>query len=197
MDENAKKNEKDEISDEERANLERFADALDALKKETDAFDISSIRDEQHLRSILMEKVLATAVRFYSVTPQGGKPIPLSRLPKEEQESHLDHIIPKILDSFDGPGPSLRLSIAKIIINYRMSLRLKEKLPNLLPGSQKHRNAAESAAYLARKISMGLMFLNGWPLIEDDSRKKEFMATRKRLLEKVLENPETYDLEEV
>ncbi|MDR1133507.1 MAG: hypothetical protein LBL05_05050 [Synergistaceae bacterium] len=196
MEENVGKREEDGISDEERANLERFVDALDGLKKEADAFDVSSIRDEKHLRTIMMERVLETAVRFYAVTPEGGKSVPLSRLPKEEQESHLDKIMPKILDSFDGPGPLLRRSIARIILDYRMSLRLKEKLTNLRPKSPKYDKAMKSAAHLESMISLGVTFLYAWPLLEDDSRKKEFMATRKRLLEQVLEDPEAYDLEE-
>jgi hypothetical protein len=193
MDENVEKDKKDGIPDEERANLERL---MDALEKGVHAFDVSSVQDEKHLRAIVMERVLETAVRFYAVTPEGGKPIPLSGLPKEEQESYLDKIIPKVMDSFEGPGPLLRRNIARIILNYRMLLRLQEKLTNLSPGSQKHARAMESAAHIKRMISLGMMFLYGWPLINDDSRKKEFMATRKRLLEQVLEDPEAFDFEE-
>ena len=193
MDENVEKSEKGGISAEERANLER---ALDALEEGMNAFDVSSVRDEGHLRTIMMERVLEAAVRFYAVTPNGGKTIPLSRLPKEEQESHLDKIMPKVLGDIEGPGPVLRLNIARIILDYRMWLRLKEKLTNLSPKSPKHGKAMKSADHLARMISLGLMFLYAWPLLKDDSRKKEFMATRKRLLSEVLEDPETFNFEE-
>ncbi|MDR3164131.1 MAG: hypothetical protein LBU13_00970 [Synergistaceae bacterium] len=193
MDENVEKDKKNEISDEERANLKRL---LDTMEENMHSFDVSSVQDEKHLRAIMMERVLETAVRFYTVTPEGGEPIPLSRFPKEEQERHLDKIMPKVMDNFEGPGPLLRRNIARIILDYRILLRLKEKLTNLSPGSPKHIRATKSAAHVEHMISLGMMFLYGWPLLNDDSRKKEFMATRKRLLERVLEDPEEFNFEE-
>ncbi|MDR1622424.1 MAG: hypothetical protein LBS00_08630 [Synergistaceae bacterium] len=191
-DKSEKKKESDEFSDKEREQLGKVLDLLYAKLKE---FDIATVKDEQHLRTLIMDRVLKTATEFFTVRvtkendPQGTA-IPLMKLPQEEQEEYLNKLMLKILEDIEGPGPVLRRSIARLILDYRLLLRMREKLETLVLSSVKHRIASKGIRHLENKLSTGMFFLHTWPLANETEQKKKFLEIREKLLKETFENPE-------
>jgi hypothetical protein len=175
-------------------------------------FDISTVEDETHLRKLIMDRVLETATEFATVSVhkieikesdfregefeegkfQLGERIPLKDLPENERMEQLNRFMLQTLEHFDGPGPALRLSIARLILDYRLLPRLKETLATLYPSSAKHERVLKSIRHVESQIAMGMFSLYVWPMREDDKRKKEFQEIRAKLLGNALENPEAF-----
>jgi hypothetical protein len=186
------KNESDVFSEKEHGQLAKWMNLLHAKLKE---FDVTTVKDEQHLRSLIMDKVLEAAARFFTVSTQKGNgpkgpAIPLKDLPEEERAELLSNLMLKILGDIEGPGPVLRRYIARLILDYRLFLRMKKHLETLTPSSVKHRIASKSICHLELKMSEEMFFFYAWPLSSETKRKKEFLERREKLLKEVFENPE-------
>ncbi|MDR3265325.1 MAG: hypothetical protein LBT15_04865 [Synergistaceae bacterium] len=160
------------------------------LPEKPKAFDIAGIRDESHLREVIMNRVLETAAHNFTVSVNGGQEIAIEKLPEAQQGEHLNKIILKILDAMDGPGPLLRRAIAETILNYRMLIRLNEMLPTLKPSTARRRRVEEGIAHIEKLIREAILYFEAWSFFSDSSPKEKFNAIRRKLLEEVLENPE-------
>jgi hypothetical protein len=188
------KNKSDGLSGLEIAQLE---EVLDLLHEKLQEFDVAAIRDEQHLRTSIMNRVLDAAMEFFAVAASvgdapGGKPIRLIDMPEETRMEHLNRLMLQVLDKMDGPGPALRRSIARLILDYRLLLRLRETLTTLPPLSTQHKRVLKSIQHVETKLSTGMLLLFAWPLLKDDKRKKEWNELRNKVLQSVLENPEAF-----
>jgi hypothetical protein len=188
------KNKNDKLSENE---FKRLDQALDLLHERLKEFQVSEVKDEQHLRTFIMKRVLEGAGEFFTVAlPKSDapeeKPIRLKDIPEEERMEHLDRLMMKVLAEIDGPGPALRNSIARLILDYRLLLRLKETLATLDPSSSKYKRALKGIEVVESKLTSGMFFLYTWPLFSDEKRKKEFNRIHNKLLQNTLENPEAF-----
>jgi hypothetical protein len=140
------------------------------LPKEPKPFDIEEIRDETHLREIVMERVLDTALHNITTAGNDGNPsMPLADLPEEQQTEALNKVMLEFLDSNKGPGPLLRSSIAMMIISYRMRNRLKELLSTLNSSSFKAKRVREGIAHIEKMIRSGMFYFECWTFYTNDS----------------------------
>ena len=135
------------------------------LPKERSPFDIAEVRDEKHLREIVMDRVLEAAARNITVSAKDGSTLPIAELPEERQAEYLNKIIMEMLDSISGPGPVLRRSIAVVILNYRMRNRLKALLPTLRPSSTKFKRSGEGIAHIEKLIQLGMSYFDAWTFL--------------------------------
>ena len=147
------------------ADLDSF---LGLLQDKLSDFDVSAIRNEGHLRELIMNKALDAAVNSFTVSKDGGEPVLLAELPEGAQEWHLEKLLPKLMGDVKGPGALLRHKIALMILDYRMLLRLKETLPALHPASPKHRRVIDGISHVESRLRSGMLFLEAWPRFEPD-----------------------------
>jgi hypothetical protein len=168
------------------------AQLQELLPKEAKPFDIAEVRNETHLREIIMDRVLETAAHNISASVMGGPSVPLAELPEELQAKHLNKIIVDMLDSSNGPGPILRRSIAAAILNYRMRNRLKELLPTLPPSSSKSKHVEKGIAYIEDQIRTGMFYFETWTLFGDGPGEKQSDWEQQKLIERFLKR-ETKD----
>jgi hypothetical protein len=185
-------------------NAERVEEYLDSIYEQLTEFDVNTIKDEQHLRTLIMDRVLETAVKLLAVRVRTNESeeddddrnkgiiVRLLDMPEKMRMKHLNKLMLEILDHFEGPGPALRQSIARLILDYRLLPRLKETLATLYPSSAKHERVLKSIRHVESQIAMGMFSLYVWPMREDDKRKKEFQEIRAKLLGNALENPEAF-----
>ncbi|MDR1621644.1 MAG: hypothetical protein LBS00_04645 [Synergistaceae bacterium] len=162
------------------------------LPKEPKPFDISEVRDETHLREIIMDRVLETAAHNISASVRGGPSVPLAELPEDQQAKHLNKVILDMLDSDSGPGPILRRSIASTIFNYRMWNRLKELLPTLHPSSPKSKRVRQGIGYIEEQIKTGMFYFEAWTFFGDGPGGKQSDLVKQKLVERLLKR-ETKD----
>jgi hypothetical protein len=162
------------------------------LPKEPKPFDIVEVRDETHLREIIMDRVLETAAHNITASVMGGPAVPLSDLPQELQAKHLNKIMLDFLDSDSGPGPILRQSIASMILNYRMRNRLKELLPTLHPSSSKSKRVEQGITYIETQIKTGMFYFEAWTFFGDGPGEKQSDLVKQKLVERLLKR-ETKD----
>ncbi|MDR1377810.1 MAG: hypothetical protein LBJ36_02000 [Synergistaceae bacterium] len=184
-------------------NKERLGHYLDLLYEQLAEFDLDAVEDERHLRALIMDRVLETAVEFFAIKRVDNieddtddddteKFIRLKDLPEKTREEHLNKIMLKILDNYEGPGPALRHSVARLILDYRLLSRLKETLTTLDPSSVKHERVLKGIRHVESQMAMGMLFLHIWPTFKDNKQKKEFQEIRKKVLNNALENPEAF-----
>ena len=156
------------------------------LPKEPKPFDIAEVRDETHLREIIMARVLETAAHNITASVMGGPGVLIAELPEEQQAKHLDKIIVEMLDNDRGPGPILRRSIASTIFNYRMRNRLKELLPTLHPSSSKLKRIGQGIAYIEEQIKTGMFYFEAWTFFGDGHGGQQSDLTKQKLVELLL-----------
>jgi hypothetical protein len=161
---------------------------LKSLPKEPKPFDIAEVRDETHLREIIMDRVLETAAHNITASVMGGPSVPLAELSEEVQAKYLNKIILDLLDSTSGPGPILRRSIALTILNYRMRNRLKELLSTLHPSSYKSKRAAQGIVHIEEWIKTGMFYFEAWTFFRDEpsSGKTQSNLEKQKLVENLL-----------
>jgi hypothetical protein len=162
------------------------------LPKEPKPFDIAGIRDETHLRELIMDRVLETAAKNITASVMGGPSVPIAELPEEQQAEYLNKIMLDILDSGSGPGSILRLFIASTILHYRMRNRLKELLPTLPPSSSKSNRAEQGISYLEKRIETGMFYFEAWIFFGDGLGEQQSNLAKQRLVESLLKR-ETKD----
>ncbi|MDR1579921.1 MAG: hypothetical protein LBS35_06150 [Synergistaceae bacterium] len=156
------------------------------LPKEPKPFDIAEVRDETHLREIVMDRVLETAAHNITVSVKGGPSVPLADLPEERQAENLNKAMLEIMDSISGPGPILRKSIAAMILNYRIRNRLKELLaaPRLSPSKSKR--IEEGIAYIEKLMKSGMFYFEAWTFFGDGPDGKQSDLEKQKLVELLL-----------
>jgi hypothetical protein len=176
------------------ANKKAFLDAMDIgpeelwklFPKKPETFDIAEIRDETHLREVIMDKVLKVAARVFTVSANGGKSIAIEKLPEDQQEERLNKIMLEILDTVDGPGQVLRQGVATAILNYRMLIRLKELQPTLPPPTVKYKRLEEGITYIKKEIRVAMFYFEAWPFFSDSSLMEKFGVMTRELFERFL-----------
>jgi hypothetical protein len=156
------------------------------LPKEPKPFEVAEVRDETHLRELIMDRVLETAAHNITVSVKGGPSMSLAELPEDQQAEHLNKVILDMLDSDSGPGPILRLSIASTIFNYRMWNRLKELLPVPHPSSSKSKRVEKGIAYIEEQIKLGMFYFEAWTLFGDGPGGKQSDLAKQKLVERLL-----------
>jgi hypothetical protein len=157
------------------------------LPKEPKPFDLAEIRDETHLRKIVMDRVLETAAHNITVSEMGGPSAPLADLPEDERAKHLNKVMLDFLDSDSGPGPVLRRVIASVILNYRMRNRLKELLPTLHPSSSKYKRVERGIAYIEEQIKTGMFYFEAWTFFGNGLEQKQSDWAKQKLVDRFLE----------
>ncbi|MDR1648628.1 MAG: hypothetical protein LBR71_00080 [Synergistaceae bacterium] len=162
------------------------------LPKEPKPFDIAEVRDETHLREIIMDRVLETAAHNITASVMDGPAVPLAELPEEQQAKCLNKVMLDMLDSNIGPGPILRRAIAAAVLNYRMRDRLKDLLPTLPPPSPKSERVGRGIAYIEKQIKMGMFYFEAWTFFADGPGKKQSDLAKQNLVERFLKR-ETND----
>jgi hypothetical protein len=162
------------------------------LPKEPKPFDIAEVRDETHLREIIMNRVLETAAHNITISVMDGPPTPLADLPEDHRAEHLNKIMMEFLDSNSGPGPVLRQYIASTILNYRMRNRLEELLPTLPLSSSKSKRVEQGIAHIEKRIETGMFYFEAWTFFSDEVMGKPSNMTTQKLIELLLER-ETKD----
>jgi hypothetical protein len=156
------------------------------LPKEPKPFDIAEVRNETHLREIIMDRVLETAAHNITVSVTGGPSVPLADLPEDQRTKHLNKIMLDFFDSNSGPGPILRRSIALMILNYRMRNRLKELLSTLQPSSSKSKRAEQGIVYIEKQIKIGMFYFEALTLFGDGPGGKQSFLAKQKLVEHLL-----------
>jgi hypothetical protein len=159
---------------------------LELLPKEPKPFDIAEVRDETHLRELIMDRVLETAAKHITASVMGGPSVPIAELPEEQQAEYLNKVMLDILDSNSGPGSILRLYIASTILHYRMRKRLKELLPTLLPSSSKSNRVEQGISYTEKRIETGMFYFEAWILFGDGPGEQQSGLAKQKLVEKLL-----------
>ncbi|MDR1482699.1 MAG: hypothetical protein LBI74_08750 [Synergistaceae bacterium] len=167
-------------------------DLWEMLPKEPKPFDIEEVRDETHLRKIIMDRALDTVVHNVTASVMGGPMVPFADLPEDQQARLLNKIMLDFLDSNSGPGPILRRSIALTILSYRMRNRLKELLSALNPSSHKFKRAEQGIAYIEKQIKAGMFYFEAWTFFTDDPGGKQSDLAKQKLVERLLKR-ETKD----
>jgi hypothetical protein len=160
------------------------------LFEEMDKFDVSSVKDESHLRNIIMERVLESAEHMFTVSTNRGRAIVIKDLPEDVREERLDDLMTKILEDIQGPGPALRHRIATLILHYRMLLRFRTMLSSLTPSSPNYRKTLNGIKHIETTIRMAMFMLYSWPLERDDKKHKELLATQEKILQTFTRNPD-------
>jgi hypothetical protein len=164
----------------------------ESLPKEPKPIDKAEVRDETHLREIIMDRVLETTARNITASVMGGPPVPIADFPEDQRTEHLNKIMLDFLDSNSGPGPILRRSIALTILNYRMWNRLKELLPTLHPSSSKLRRVEQGIAYIERQIKTEMFYFEAWTFFGDGPGQKQSNLAKQKQVERLLRR-ETQD----
>ncbi|MDR1875440.1 MAG: hypothetical protein LBQ90_10580 [Synergistaceae bacterium] len=170
-------------------NFEKKRESFEAAFEEIQQFRIADVRDETHLRTMIADRVLETALQRLAMKV-GDRKVPLEELPEEKQEEALAELMEQVFGDVEGPGPVLRRAIARMVLDYRMALRLQKAMETMKPGSRKIENAQLSFFHLETTLAMSLIGLRSWPMARDerDSREarriKEAMSTnlKQRLL---------------
>jgi hypothetical protein len=156
------------------------------LPKEPKPFDIAEVRDETHLRELMMDRVLETAVKNFTALVRGDPSVPLAELSEDQQAKYLNKAMRDILDSNSGPGPILRLFIASTILHYRTRNRLKELLPTLPPSSSKSKRVGEGISYIEKKIRTGMFYFEAWIFFGGVPGEKQSNLAKQKLVESLL-----------
>jgi hypothetical protein len=161
------------------------------LPKEPKPFDIAEVRNEAHLREVIMDRALETATHNVTASVMGAS-VPLTDLPEDQQMKLLNKIMLDFLDSDSGPGPILRRSIALTILNYRMRNRLKELLSTLNPSSSKFKRVEQGIVHIEKQIKTGMFYFEAWTFFGDGPGGKQSPLAKQKLVERLLKR-ETKD----
>jgi hypothetical protein len=156
------------------------------LPKEPKPFDLAEVRDETHLREIIMDRALETVAHNITASVMGGLSVPIEDLPEDQQAKLLDKIMSDFLDSDSGPGPILRRSIALTVLNYRMRNRLKELLATLDPSSSKSKRVEQGIVYIEKQIATGIFYFEAWTFFGDGPGGKQSPLEKQKLVERLL-----------
>jgi hypothetical protein len=167
------------------------------LPKEPKPFDIAEIRNETHLREIIMNRTLDTAAHNITASAMGGPEVPLADLPEEQQAEYLNKLMLDFLDSESGPGPILRRSIALMILNYRMRNRLKELLPALHSPSSKSKRVEQGIAYIEEQIKIGMFYFEAWTFFGDGPGGKQSGLATQKLVKRLLKRETKEETQEI
>jgi hypothetical protein len=159
---------------------------MELLPKEAKPFDIAEVRNETHLREIIMDRVLETAAHNITAVAEDGSQMPLEDFPEEQRATFLNKIMMDMLDSNTGPGPLLRQFIALVILNYRMRDRLKALLPPLSALSSKRKRIEGGIAYTESQIKTGMFYFEAWSFFADGPGEKQSDLATKELVERLL-----------
>ena len=160
---------------------------LELLQDKTSDFDVSALRNEGRLRELIMNKVLDTAIHNFKASNDEGDDVLLAKLPEDLQEEHLEKLMMKILGDVEGPGPVLRHRIAKMVLHYRILLRLREMLPTLQPTTPKHRHVTNGIAHIESNLRVGMLFMDVWPMFAVDAEKLDIQALQQQMLKSLVE----------
>jgi hypothetical protein len=158
------------------------------LPKEAKPFDIEEVKDETHLREIIMERVLDAAAHNITASVKGAPHVPIADLPEDQKMEFLNKAMLELLDSNSGPGHVLRLSIAMMLINYRIRNRLKELLATLRPSSFKFKRASDGLDHLDKLIKSGMFYFESWTFFSDGpwGKKPDSDFEKQKLIESIL-----------
>ncbi|MDR1740226.1 MAG: hypothetical protein LBR38_00025 [Synergistaceae bacterium] len=139
------------------------------------SFDVASVRDEAHLRRMIMERVVNAALDscVVSVTTieiggrngaggmDGHMETALRDMPAEERDKHLAILIKDILWDVEGPGPKLRRHILRIIIEYRLMKRLEAAMQTMT--GPEREQAARGLEHIEHMLHLWMVDLDEWP----------------------------------
>jgi hypothetical protein len=158
------------------------------LPKEAKPFDIEGVKDETHLREIIMERVLDAAAHNITASVKGAPHVPIADLPEDQKMEYLNKTMLELLDSDNGPGYILRRSIAIMIINYRIRNRLKELLATLRPSSFKFKRVSEGIDHINKLMKSGMFYFEAWTFFSDGpyGKKPDSDVEKQKLIESIL-----------
>jgi hypothetical protein len=158
------------------------------LPKKTKPFDIKEVKDERHLREIIMERALDAAAHNITASVKGAPHVPIADLPEDQKMEYLNKAVLELLDSDSGPGYMLRHSIAMTLINYRMRNRLKELLATLRPSSFKFKRVSDGIGHIDGLIKAAMAYFEAWTFFSDGpyGRKPDSDVGKQKLIESIL-----------
>jgi hypothetical protein len=158
--------------------------------EEMQKFNISKVRDEDHLRMLIMDRVLESTERFFTVSENGGEEVLLRDLPEDKKGERLNDLLQKILGDIQGPGPMLRRLVAMLILHYRMWLRLRELLPTLAPSAPERKNIEKGVRHIETTFFIWMLLVYLWPTNRDDKWSEELTGAKWMFTRELQENRE-------